>query len=92
MIKTLDEALKRIEELEKQIEEQNEEIERLKARGCAGRKKHDETWTKSYNDFVVKLESGMPMVEIINSSDISRRTAYRYKAYYKEINKGVKNQ
>jgi predicted DNA-binding transcriptional regulator YafY len=39
----------------------------------------------SYNDFVVKYESGMTIMEIVNQGEISRRTAYRYKAYYDEL-------
>lgn len=41
----------------------------------------------SYNDFVVKYESGMTIMKIVNQGDISRRTAYRYKAYYDELRK-----
>ena len=41
----------------------------------------------SYNDFVVKYESGMTIMEIVNQGEISRRTAYRYKAYYDELRK-----
>ena len=37
--------------------------------------------------FVVKYESGMTIMEIVNQSDISRRTAYRYKSYYDELKK-----
>ena len=51
----------------------------------AGRRKHDETWMASYNDFVVKYESGMCIMEIVSQGLISRRTAYRYKAYYDEV-------
>ena len=46
---------------------------------------NDATWTASYNDFVAKYEKGMPIMEIVSNSDISRRTAYRYKAYYDEM-------
>ena len=41
----------------------------------------------SYNDFAVKYESGMSIMEIVNQGEISRRTAYRYKAYYDELRK-----
>ena len=44
------------------------------------------TW-RIYNDFVAKYEKGMPIMEIVSNSDISRRTAYRYKAYYDEMKK-----
>ena len=41
----------------------------------------------AYNDFAVKYEGGMKIMEIVENSDISRRTAYRYKAYYDEVKK-----
>ena len=52
-----------------------------------GRKKHDEAWMVAYNDFIVKYESGMTLMEIVAEGEISRRTAYRYLAYYKESQK-----
>lgn len=39
------------------------------------------------NDFIVKYESGMTLMEIVAEDEISRRTAYRYLAYYKESQK-----
>ncbi len=36
---------------------------------------------------MVKYESGMTIVEIVSEGRISRRTAYRYKAYYDELKK-----
>lgn len=85
MIKTLEEVLKYIIELETENKALREELERYKSRNPAGRKKHDETWTASYNDFVTKYEGGMTIMEIVELGDISRRTAYRYKAYYDEM-------
>lgn len=41
----------------------------------------------SYRDFAVKYESGMTIMEIVAEGEISRRTAYRYKAYYDEVQK-----
>lgn len=41
----------------------------------------------SYYDFAEKFESGMKIMEIVNEGAISRRTAYRYKAYYDELKK-----
>ena len=35
----------------------------------------------------IKFESGMKIMEIVNEGAISRRTAYRYKAYYDELKK-----
>ena len=86
MIETLEEALNYISQLELENKALREELEYCRSQKRAGRKKHDDTWTASYNDFVVKYESGMTIMEIVNQSDISRRTAYRYKAYYDEVN------
>lgn len=36
----------------------------------------------AYNDFAVKYEGGMTIMEIVAANKISRRTAYRYKTYY----------
>ena len=85
-INSLEEANKRIQELENEIKVLREENERLKNRNFGGRKKHDDTWTASYNDFVAKYEGGMTIMEIVNEGDISRRTAYRYLSYYRELN------
>ena len=86
-MKTLEEALQYISQLESENKALREEVEHYRSMGKAGRKKHDATWTASYNDFVVKYESGMTIMEIVSNSDISRRTAYRYKAYYDEMKK-----
>jgi len=43
----------------------------------------------SYNDFAIKFENGMSIMEIVAEGRISRRTAYRYKAYYEELKKQV---
>lgn len=91
LIDTLEKAFKRIEELELENKELKIEIETLKARNFGGRKKHNETWMTSYQAFVDKYESGMTIIEIVNEGEISRRTAYRYKAYYDEIRKKQKN-
>ena len=85
MIKTLEEALNYISELEAENKALREELEHYKSGNRAGRKKHDESWTASYNDFAVKYESGMTIMEIVSQGEISRRTAYRYKAYYDEL-------
>jgi len=37
---------------------------------------------KSYNEFVTQYEGGLSIKEIVDKEAISRRTAYRYKAYY----------
>lgn len=88
MIKTLEEALKYISELEAENKALREELEHYKSRKPSGRKKHDETWMASYNDFAVKYENGMSIMEIVNQGEISRRTAYRYKAYYDLLKNG----
>ena len=82
MITTLEEALKRISELEAENANLKAELEVYRGRKFAGRQKHDAAWTQSYNDFAVKFESGMTIMEIVAEGKISRRTAYRYKAYY----------
>ena len=82
MITTLEEALQRISELEAENANLKAELEEYRGRKFAGRQKHDAAWTQSYNDFAVKFESGMTIMEIVAEGKISRRTAYRYKAYY----------
>ncbi len=62
MIKTLEEALKYITELENENKALREEVEYYKSKNRAGRKKHDEAWQASYNDFAVKYESGMTII------------------------------
>jgi regulator of replication initiation timing len=81
----MEEALNYIAELEVENQKLREELERFRVRKPSGRKKHDETWLASYNDFAQKYEDGMTVMEIVNQSEISRRTAYRYKAYYEEM-------
>ena len=87
MIKTLEDTLKRIAELEEENSLLRIELEDLRSKKAAGRKKHDSAWTASYNDFAVKYEGGMTIMEIVSLGNISRRTAYRYKAYYDELQK-----
>lgn len=89
-INTLEDALLRIRDLEKEVAELKIENERLRNRNYGGRKKHDETWMTAYNDFAIKYESGMTITEIVEEGEISRRTAYRYLSYYKEMKKGTK--
>lgn len=87
MIKTLEEALIYIAELEAENKVLRKELEHFRSRKPSGRKKHDESWMTSYNDFAAKYEDGMPIMEIVAKGGISRRTAYRYKAYYDEVRK-----
>ncbi len=86
-IKTLDEAISRIKELEIEVALLRAENEKLLQRNFGGRKKHDEVWMASYNDFILKFESGKTIAEIVSEGEISRRTAYRYLSYYKELKK-----
>lgn len=85
MSKSYEEAIKRIAELEEENSKLRTELEHYRSLKKSGRKKHNEAWTASYNDFVVKYEGGMSIMEIVDLGDISRRTAYRYKAYYDQI-------
>ncbi len=89
MINNLEEVMNYISELEAENKALREELEHYRSKNRAGRKKHDEAWTASYNDFVMKYEGGMTIMEIVNLGEISRRTAYRYKAYYDELKKEI---
>ena len=82
-ITSLKSALQRIAQLEQENEQLRAELEVYK--------KHDEAWMTSYRDFAVKYESGMTIMEIAAQGEISRRTAYRYKAYYDELQKNKGN-
>lgn len=82
MIKTLDEALLRIAELEEENARLRTRLAEFDGKKPAGRKTHGDTWTESYRNFVLKYEDGMSIAAIIETGDISRRTAYRYKKYY----------
>ncbi len=84
-IKTLEEALKKIEKLEKENADLKEELEYFKKRKASGRQKHNAKWQAIYNDFVLCYENGMSLEEIAERNDISKRSAYRYKAYYLEM-------
>ena len=91
-IKTLEQAKLRIKELEQEVAALKAENEILRSRNYGGRKKHDETWQAAYNDFVVKYESGRTIMEMVSNGEISRRTAYRYLAYYREMHGGTKTK
>lgn len=85
VISILEEAMTHIDELEMENEELRAEIERLKARNLGGRKRHNAAWMASYQEFAIKYEAGMTIMEIVKEGQISRRTAYRYRAYYDEM-------
>ena len=83
-ITNLEDAKKRIRELEKEVNRLKAENERLLG-SMGGRKKHDDAWMTSYNDFAIKYDNGMTIAEIVSEGNISRRTAYRYLEYYRSI-------
>ena len=85
VISILEEAMTHIDELEIENEELRAEIERLKARNLGGRKRHNAAWMASYQEFAIKYEAGMTIMEIVKEGQISRRTAYRYREYYDEM-------
>lgn len=87
MIMTLEEALKEIERLNYIIEDQEKEIEKLRLKKNAGRKPNNAKWQASYNAFVALYEQGLSMAEIVEQSECSRRTCYRYKTYYDNMKK-----
>lgn len=70
---TYEEALERITELEKENKQLLTELEYYRNRNYGGRKKHNETWMAAYNDFAVKYEGGMTIMEIVAANKISRR-------------------
>ena len=73
--------------LEAENKELRQQLEHYQSAKPAGRKKHNEAWMASYNSFVVDYENGLSIMEIVDKGDISRRTAYRYKAYYDMMKK-----
>ena len=87
MMETLEEALQCIKTLRIENERLRAELDMYKNRNTGGRKKHDKAWMESYQNFADKYEQGMTIMEIVDQGEISRRTAYRYKAYYEELNK-----
>ncbi len=84
---TLEQALKEIERLNLVIEAKDKELEDLRKKKNAGRKKNNAQWQASYNAFVELYEQGLTMVEIVERSECSRRTCYRYKTYYDNMKK-----
>ena len=89
---TLEEALKRIKELENENAELREELECYKNRKLSGRQKHNAKWMAIYNDFVAGYESGITMIELAKRNNVSKRTIYRYKAYYDKMREEKDNE
>ena len=56
-----------------------------------GRQKHNAKWMAIYNDFVDCYENGMAMIEIAKRNNVSKRTIYRYKAYYDKMRNTKEN-
>ena len=88
---TLEQALARIVELEKENSILKAELEDYKSRKQAGRPKHNEQWQESFQDWVLLHENGHTITEIMEQTNISRRTYYRYKAYYEQLAKDHAN-
>ena len=88
----LEDALREIERLNRIIEEKDAEIEVLRKKKNAGRKKNNAQWKESYDAFVALYEQGLTMVEIVEKSECSRRTCYRYKSYYDSLVKKKEEQ
>ena len=86
-METVEEALQCIKTLKIENERLRAELDMYKNRNTGGRKKHDKAWMASYQKFADRYEQGMTIMEIVDQGEISRRTAYRYKAYYEELNK-----
>lgn len=82
---TLEEALQEIERLKTVIREKDNIIEKLKKKKNAGRPPQNAKWQASYDYFVSLYEDGLTMAEIVERSECSRRTCYRYKTYYEAM-------
>ena len=89
---TLEQALERIKILEEENRQLKEELKKYENRNRGGRHPHDEKWQQNYKKFADYYMQGMSVAEIINQGEISRRTAYRYKAYYDQLQKAITNK
>lgn len=81
----LEQALKRIEELENEVVSLKAELKKYENKSLGGRKKHDEKWQQVFEKWSALYEKGESMSNIMNETGMSRRTYYRYKAYYEGI-------
>ena len=84
-ITTLEEALARISELEQYCTDLEAKVAEYESRKPAGRKKHNEKWMESYDSFAELYGAGDKIPVIVEKTGISRRTLYRYKAYYDSL-------
>lgn len=84
-----EEALKRIKELEQENYELRKELENYRRYKPQGRKAHDEKWTSTYLIWKELYEGGCAISEILEKAEMSKRTYYRYKAYYEGKNKNA---
>lgn len=84
---TIEQAMQKIEELENENAELKKKLEKYENRDYGGRRKHDAKWQASFNAFSELYEKGMSIVEIVEQSELSKRTCYRYKAYYDALRK-----
>jgi cobalamin biosynthesis protein CobT len=84
-IMTLEEALVEIQRLQEIIQQKDRQIEELKKRKNAGRPPQNKKWMRDYQVFTELYEQGIPIAEIAEQVEYSKRTCYRYKSYYDEM-------
>ncbi len=91
-IMNLEQALKRIEELEAENESLKTQLKKYENKSLGGRHKHDEKWQQKFEEWSALYEKGSSITEIMSSTGMSRRTFYRYKAYYDGIKQLIQNK
>ena len=86
----LEQELKKIEELEYENNQLKAELKKYENKNLGGRRKHDGKWRAGFEDWKNLYEAGESITEIMTATGVSRRTYYRYKAYYEAIkNSGI---
>lgn len=83
----IEDALKRIEELEAEVDSLKTKLKKYENKSLGGRHKHDKKWQQIFEEWSDLYEKGTPICEIMSSTGMSRRTYYRYKAYYDGLHK-----
>lgn len=83
----LEQALNRIEELEEEVASLKAELKKYENKSLGGRKKHDDKWQSNYDQWVKLYEDGETVAAIMDATGMSRRTFYRYRAYYEGLMK-----